>query len=73
MTTKTWLITGASSGLGCALAEYVPAQGDPAILTASTMEANTELASRYPETRLALRPDVTIASLALPAAPGSRQ
>lgn len=59
MTTKTWLITGASSGLGRALAEYVLAQGDRAVLTASSIEANTELASRYPETGLALRLDVT--------------
>jgi NAD(P)-dependent dehydrogenase (short-subunit alcohol dehydrogenase family) len=59
MTTKTWLITGASSGLGRALAEYVLAQGDGAVLTASSIEANTELASRYPETSLALRLDVT--------------
>ena len=59
MTTRTWLITGASSGLGRALAEYVLAQGDRAVLTASTTEANTELASRYPDTGLALRLDVT--------------
>jgi NAD(P)-dependent dehydrogenase (short-subunit alcohol dehydrogenase family) len=32
MMTKTWLITGASSGLGRALAEYVIAQGDRAVL-----------------------------------------
>ena len=59
MTTKTWLITGASSGLGRALAEYVLAQGDRAVITASSLDANTELASKYPDTGLALRLDVT--------------
>jgi NAD(P)-dependent dehydrogenase (short-subunit alcohol dehydrogenase family) len=59
MTTKTWLITGTSSGLGRALAEYVLEQGDRAVLTASTLEANTDLASRYADTALALRLDVT--------------
>ncbi len=34
MTTKTWLITRASSGPGRTLAEYVPARGDRAFPTA---------------------------------------
>ncbi|MCU1495911.1 MAG: short-chain dehydrogenase/reductase [Acidimicrobiaceae bacterium] len=59
MTTKTWLVTGASSGLGHALAEYALAQGDNAVVTASSVQATTELVSRYPETGLALRLDVT--------------
>ena len=59
MTRKTWLITGASSGLGKALAEHVLAHGDQAVLTASSTAATTELAARYPDTALALRLDVT--------------
>ncbi|MBB5774003.1 SDR family NAD(P)-dependent oxidoreductase [Nonomuraea jabiensis] len=56
---KTWLITGASSGLGRALAEYALAQGDRAVVTASSTKATTELASRHPRTALALPLDVT--------------
>jgi NAD(P)-dependent dehydrogenase (short-subunit alcohol dehydrogenase family) len=59
MTTKTWLITGASSGLGHALAEYVLAHGDQAVVTASSIAATTELASRYPATALAIPLNVT--------------
>jgi NAD(P)-dependent dehydrogenase (short-subunit alcohol dehydrogenase family) len=40
VTTKTGLITGASSGLGRALAEYVLGHGERAVLTASSIEAN---------------------------------
>ncbi|WP_042394945.1 SDR family NAD(P)-dependent oxidoreductase [Streptacidiphilus carbonis] len=59
MDRKTWLITGASSGLGNALAEYVLEQGDQVVATASSVAATTELAARYPGTALALRLDVT--------------
>ncbi|MGX1807587.1 SDR family NAD(P)-dependent oxidoreductase [Nocardia sp. NPDC055321] len=59
MNRKTWLITGASRGLGRALAEHVLARGDQAVLAASSTPSTTELASRYPETALALRLDVT--------------
>nr|BFD87776.1 oxidoreductase [Streptomyces sp. Xyl84] len=59
MSRKTWLITGASSGLGKALAEYVLAQGDQVVATASSTQATTELAARHPQTALALRLDVT--------------
>ncbi|MEV0831021.1 SDR family NAD(P)-dependent oxidoreductase [Nonomuraea rubra] len=59
MNPRTWLITGASSGLGRALAEYVLSQGDQAVLTASSTRATTELASRHPHTALALPLDVT--------------
>ncbi|TYB50091.1 SDR family NAD(P)-dependent oxidoreductase [Nonomuraea sp. PA05] len=59
MNTRTWLITGASSGLGHALAEYVLGRGDQAVLTASSTRATTELAARHPRTALALPLDVT--------------
>ena len=59
MNSKTWLITGASSGLGKALAEHVLAQGDNAVVSASSTTATAELAARYPETALAVRLDVT--------------
>lgn len=62
MNRKTWLITGASRGLGRALAEHVLARGDRAVLAASSTPSTTELASRYPETALALRLDVTDAA-----------
>lgn len=65
MNRKTWLITGASSGLGKALAEHVLARGDQAVVVASSTAATTELASRYPETALALRLDVTDPDLRL--------
>ncbi|NUP52826.1 MAG: SDR family NAD(P)-dependent oxidoreductase [Catenulispora sp.] len=60
-TRKTWLITGASSGLGKALAEYVLDRGDQVVAVASSTAATTELASRYPQTALAVRLDVTSA------------
>lgn len=59
MTRKTWLITGASSGLGKALAEHVLAHGDQVVATASSTQVTTELAARYPQTALAVKLDVT--------------
>jgi NAD(P)-dependent dehydrogenase (short-subunit alcohol dehydrogenase family) len=40
---KTWLITGASIGLGFALAQYVLEQGDRAVLGARTQRAMSDL------------------------------
>src|ERR1700693_4639711 len=56
---KTWLITGASSGLGYALAEYALQQGDRVALGARSQAAMTALAARYPDRALALALDVT--------------
>src|SRR6266550_7770056 len=56
---KTWLITGASSGLGFALAQYVLEQGDRAVLGARTLRAMSDLVAHYPDTGLALTLDVT--------------
>jgi NAD(P)-dependent dehydrogenase (short-subunit alcohol dehydrogenase family) len=56
---KTWLITGASSGLGFALAKYVLEQGDRAVLGARSVRAMSELVAHYPETGMAVTLDVT--------------
>jgi NAD(P)-dependent dehydrogenase (short-subunit alcohol dehydrogenase family) len=56
---KTWLITGASSGLGFALAQYVLEQGDCAVLGARNLRPMSELVAHYPDTGLALTLDVT--------------
>jgi NAD(P)-dependent dehydrogenase (short-subunit alcohol dehydrogenase family) len=58
-TTKTWLITGASTGLGYALAEHVLERGDRVVLTARTLEVINTLAARYPNTELTVQLDVT--------------
>lgn len=63
MTTScTWIITGASSGLGLDLAEYVLAQGDDVVLAARSSDSMSELAGRYPATALVVSTDVTDAS-----------
>jgi NAD(P)-dependent dehydrogenase (short-subunit alcohol dehydrogenase family) len=62
MTAQTWLITGASSGLGRALAEHVLRNGDNAVLAARGIDALRELAAPYPDRALAVRLDVTDAS-----------
>ena len=59
MSNTTWLITGASSGLGYALGEYVLKQGDRVVLAARTLGSMAGLAKRFPETGLALALDVT--------------
>jgi NAD(P)-dependent dehydrogenase (short-subunit alcohol dehydrogenase family) len=62
MTAQTWLITGASSGLGYALAEYVLREGDNAVLAARGIDALRALAAPYPDRALPLRLDVTDAA-----------
>ncbi|WP_027008340.1 SDR family NAD(P)-dependent oxidoreductase [Conexibacter woesei] len=59
MTNTTWLITGASYGLGRAIAEEVLEHGDNAVLAARTVPALEELAARYPDTALPVALDVT--------------
>src|SRR5437588_491702 len=56
---RTWLITGASSGLGYALAEFVLQRGERVALGARSQAAMTALAARYPDRALALALDVT--------------
>jgi len=57
---KIYFITGTSSGFGRALAEAVLERGDAAVLTARNPESVSDLASRYADTALALRMDVTV-------------
>src|SRR4029077_14137820 len=66
-TSRTWLITGASSGLGYALAEYVLERGDRVVLAARSMDSMCGLAARFPETALAVGLDVTQPQLRLAA------
>jgi NADP-dependent 3-hydroxy acid dehydrogenase YdfG len=55
----TWFITGASSGLGAALARAVLGHGDNAAITASNTGHVQGLAGEYPDSALPLRLDVT--------------
>lgn len=56
---KTYFITGASSGFGHALAEAALARGDQVVLTARRTEASETLARSNPDGALAVRLDVT--------------
>ena len=55
----TWFITGASSGLGAALARAVLDHGDNAAITARNTGHVQGLVGAYPESALPLRLDVT--------------
>ncbi len=57
--TKSWLITGCSSGLGAAVAETALARGDRVALTARDTDKLTAVCARYPSTALSLPLDVT--------------
>jgi NAD(P)-dependent dehydrogenase (short-subunit alcohol dehydrogenase family) len=59
MSERTWLITGASRGLGRALAETVLASGDRVIATARDAGTLDDLVATYPDTLLARDLDVT--------------
>ncbi|KIK95223.1 hypothetical protein PAXRUDRAFT_399768 [Paxillus rubicundulus Ve08.2h10] len=59
-TPKVWLITGASSGFGNAMAEFILSKGDIVVATLRKPEVLKELATRYPKDRfLVLVLDVT--------------
>lgn len=58
-TTPIWFITGASSGLGHALAEAVLARGWKAVVTARQLTSLETFSTRYGEQTLALELDVT--------------
>ena len=59
---RVYLITGASSGFGRALAEAVLEKGERAVLVARRAEALDQIAQRYPEEALAVTTDVTDAA-----------
>jgi NAD(P)-dependent dehydrogenase (short-subunit alcohol dehydrogenase family) len=56
---RVWLITGASSGLGQAMAEVAMARGERVVVTARDPEKLTELVERFPGHAVATRLDVT--------------
>ncbi|MGD1875605.1 MAG: oxidoreductase [Mastigocoleus sp.] len=56
---KVWLITGSSTGFGRTLAETVLESGDKVIATARKPEQLEDLISKYPQTAIALKLDVT--------------
>ncbi|HEY9619831.1 MAG TPA: oxidoreductase [Crinalium sp.] len=56
---RVWLITGSSTGLGRALAEAVLAEGDRVIVTARNPDKIQDLAQQYPQTAKAVCLDVT--------------
>lgn len=55
----TWFITGASSGLGAALARAVLDHGDNAVLTARNADHVQDLVAAHPDNALAVPLDVT--------------
>src|ERR1700751_3941588 len=59
MSETTWFITGASSGLGYALADHILQKGERVVMGARTVPPMNELASRYPDRALAVELDVT--------------
>ena len=58
-TPRTWLVTGASTGFGRALAEAIISSGDVVVATARQPESLDDLASRAPDQCHALALDVT--------------
>jgi NAD(P)-dependent dehydrogenase (short-subunit alcohol dehydrogenase family) len=58
-TSRVWLITGASSGLGRALAEASLEQGDRVVATARDPSTVADLEDRYRGRAIATRLDVT--------------
>jgi NAD(P)-dependent dehydrogenase (short-subunit alcohol dehydrogenase family) len=56
---KVWLITGASSGIGRALAEEALARGQVVVATARRPEVLDDLVARFPRTAAVAKLDVT--------------
>ena len=56
---RVWLITGASSGLGRALADAALERGERVVATARDPERVADLAQSHPENAIAARLDVT--------------
>lgn len=59
MATKTWFITGSSSGFGQAFAEHALAQGHNVVATARRIETLEGIVAKAPDRVLALKLDVT--------------
>jgi NAD(P)-dependent dehydrogenase (short-subunit alcohol dehydrogenase family) len=62
MTVRTWLITGAGSGLGLALAGHLLDRGERVALTDVAVEPAVTLSARFPRKALVLDLDVTDAA-----------
>ena len=60
---KTWLITGAGTGLGRALARHVLDEGDRVVLATRAGHDLSEIERHYPGTALSVELDVTDADL----------
>jgi len=56
---KVWLVTGASTGFGRELVEYLLASGARVVATARKVEGLQELGTKYPKTALVASMDVT--------------
>jgi NAD(P)-dependent dehydrogenase (short-subunit alcohol dehydrogenase family) len=67
MMTKTWLVTGSSSGLGRAIAEAVLANGDNLVATARDVEPLATLKETYRDRISLVKLDVTDAPFAMAA------
>ncbi|MET9251850.1 SDR family NAD(P)-dependent oxidoreductase, partial [Nonomuraea sp. NPDC003709] len=64
MTTKTWIITGASRGFGRALAEAALAAGDRVVAAVRRPESVADLADAYPDSCLIAKFDARDATAA---------
>jgi NAD(P)-dependent dehydrogenase (short-subunit alcohol dehydrogenase family) len=58
-TSRVWLITGCSTGIGRELAEAALVRGDRVIVTARKVEQTNDLVQQYPKTARGVRLDVT--------------
>ncbi|MFT4101602.1 MAG: oxidoreductase [Burkholderiaceae bacterium] len=70
---KTWFITGASSGLGLALARHALSRGDNVAATARSIAKLDALAAEAPDRVLVHRLDVTVAGEAETALAAARE
>lgn len=56
---RTWIITGCSTGIGRAIAQHVLSTGDNVAVTARNPDSVGDLVAAYPDSALALALDVT--------------